>query len=442
MKYYILKAFCEYLTSFQNIKHIKRVENNTLKIEFTSEDTFYFDMTKGNSTAYIKDAKENIKKDFRSPFDISLQKKFTNSKVNKVYLLNDDKVLCFEMLAKSKYKKEIVTIQFEFTGKNTNVIILDENRTILEALRHIDEQSSSRVVRPGIKLDELPKPNFVFKEQECDDVVSVLKNIFIEKEQKNLQNIKKQKINQIKKQKEKLEKILNKLEDIEVLEKQSEELYQKANLILANLHNIKPYEKEIELLDFEGNNVTIKLDTNYPTPSSFADFTFKGAKKLKQRALNQHLEQTNLSQKIEFFNRMIDTIENASSIDEIEFFLPKKDKKQTKTKKQEPYQSFFIDGYKIMLGRDERENIYLLQNAKASDFWFHLQGQVSSHVIVSNTKKELPEHILIEAAKICARFSIDSGGVFQVDYTQRRHVKIQSRANVLYNPYKSLTVKI
>jgi predicted ribosome quality control (RQC) complex YloA/Tae2 family protein len=442
MKYYILKAFCEYLTSFQNIKHIKRVENNTLKIEFTREDTFYFDMTKGNSTAYIKDAKENIKKDFRSPFDIMLQKKLTNSKINKVYLLNDDKVLCFEMLAKSKYKKEIVTIQFEFTGKNTNVIILDENRTILEALRHIDEQSSSRVVRPGIKLDELPKPNFVFKEQECDDVVSVLKNIFIEKEQKNLQNVKKQKIYQIKKQKDKLEKILNKLEDIEVLEKQSEELYQKANLILANLHNIKPYEKEIELLDFEGNNVTIKLDTNYPTPSSFADFTFKGAKKLKQRALNQHLEQTNLSQKIEFFNRMIDTIENASSIDEIEFFLPKKDKKQTKTKKQEPYQSFFIDGYKIMLGRDERENIYLLQNAKASDFWFHLQGQVSSHVIVSNTKKELPEHILIEAAKICARFSIDSGGVFQVDYTQRRHVKIQSRANVLYNPYKSLTVKI
>ena len=76
------------------------------------------------------------------------------------------------------------------------------------------------------------------------------------------------------------------------------------------------------------------------------------------------------------------------TIDEIEFYIPKKDKKQTKTKKSQPYQSFFIDGFKIMLGRDERENIYLLQNSKASDFWFHLQGQVSSHVIVSNTKKQ------------------------------------------------------
>jgi predicted ribosome quality control (RQC) complex YloA/Tae2 family protein len=442
MKYYILKAFCNYLSKFQNIKHIKRVENNTLKIEFTREEVFYFDMTKGNSTAYIKEAKESIKKDFRSPFDISLQKKFSNSTINKIYLRNDDKVLCFEMLAKSKYKREIATIQFEFTGKNTNVIILNEEGVILEALRHIDEQSSSRVVRPGVKLEELPKPNFVFKEQECSDVVEILKDIYKQKEQNNLTNVKKQKINQIKKQKQKLEKILNNLEDIEKLELQSDELYQKANLILANLHNIKPYAKEIQLIDFEGNEVTTELDTNYPTPSSFANFTFKSAKKLKQKALNQHLEQTNLTQKIEFFNRMIDTIENANSIDEIEFFLPKKDKKQTKTKKQEPYQSFFIDGYKIMLGRDERENIFLLENSKASDFWFHLQGQVSSHVIVSNTKKELPEHIIIEAAKICARFSIDSGGVFTVDYTQRRHVNIQSRANVLYTIYKTLTVKV
>ena len=442
MKFYQLKAFVKYLHRFQNIKHIKRVENNTLKIEFTKEDIFYFDMTKGNSTIYIKKQKENIKKDFKSPFDVVLQKKFTNSKINQIYLLNDDKILSFEVLAKSKYKKEIVTIQFEFTGKNTNVIILDKNKIILEALRHIDEQTSSRIVRPGIKLTELPKPNFKFKEQNCKDIIAVLKETYIKKEQKNLKNIKEQKINRIKKQKQKLENILNNLEDIEYLEQMSENLYNKANLILANLHNIKGYEKEIKLIDFEGNEVIIELDKKYSTASSFVDFIFKSAKKYKQRAKNQHLEQTNLLQKIEFLNRMISVINDATSIDEIEFYFPKKDKKQTKTKKQEPYQSFFIDGYKIMLGRDERENIYLLENSKASDFWFHLQGQVSSHVIVSNTKKELPKHILLEAAKICARFSVDSGGVYNVDYTQRRNVKIQSRANVLYSPYKTITVKI
>ncbi len=101
-----------------------------------------------------------------------------------------------------------------------------------------------------------------------------------------------------------------------------------------------------------------------------------------------------------------------------------------------------MDGYKIMLGRDERENIYLLENSKASDFWFHLQGMPSSHVIVSCTKKTLPQNIIEEAAKICARFSIDSGGRFSVDYTQRRNVKIQNKANVLYNPYSTVEVKV
>jgi predicted ribosome quality control (RQC) complex YloA/Tae2 family protein len=122
--------------------------------------------------------------------------------------------------------------------------------------------------------------------------------------------------------------------------------------------------------------------------------------------------------------------------------MPKKDKNQKLTKKAQPYQSFFIDGYKIMLGRDERENIYLLQNSKASDYWFHLQGQVSSHVIVTNTKKTIPDYIIQEAAKICTRFSVSSSGAYTVDFTQRRNVKIQHKANVLYNPYSSVVVKI
>ena len=95
-----------------------------------------------------------------------------------------------------------------------------------------------------------------------------------------------------------------------------------------------------------------------------------------------------------------------------------------------------------MLGRDERENIYLLKNSKASDFWFHLKDEVSAHVIVVNTKKTIPQNIIQEASKICARFSKDDGGVYVIDYTQRRNVKIQTKANVLYNPYNTIKIKI
>lgn len=442
MKYYILKAFVRFLSNFQNIKHIKRVDNNLLKIEFSRDENYYFDMSKGNSVVYTKETNENVKKDFRSPFDIALQKKFTNATINKIYLQNDDKILNIEVNAKSKYKKEIVTISFEFTGKNTNVIIFDENKIILEALRHIDEAKSSRVVKVGVKLEDVPKPNFIYEQKELDDVKRYLLSLYEAKQEKELSELKKQKIQQIDKQIKKIQKVLDNLEDLEVLERKSKELSDKGNLLLSYLHTIKPYEKEVEVYDYEGNLTKIKLDSNYPTPSVYVDFLFKSAKKLKQKIKNQHIEETNLSQKLAFLQRLIQRINEATNTETIEFYMPKKDKKQTKTKKIEPYQSFFIDGFKIMLGRDERENIYLLENSKASDFWFHLQGQVSSHVIVSNTKKELPEHILYEAASICAKFSTNGKGVYYVDYTQRRNVKIQTRANVLYNPYKTLTVKI
>jgi len=399
-------------------------------------------MTKGNSHAFIKPFHDKIKKDFQAPFDVVLNKKFTNSNINKVYLLNDDKVLNIEIIAKSSYKKELITLQLEFTGKNTNIIILNEQKIIQEALRHIDEFKSSREIKVGQVLDELLPPSFIFEQKECSDIIEVLKQTYISNENKLLSNIKKQKITQIEKQEKKISKILNSLDDVEVLEDKSNKAYIKANLLLSNLHNIKPYSKSIKLIDFEGNEVCLEIDSTFGSISSYANHIFKTAKKLKQKALNQYLEYENLSLKIKFYQRLKNTIKNCASIEDIEFYIPKKDKKQTKTKKAQPYQSFFIDGYKIMLGRDERENIYLLQNSKASDFWFHLQGVVSSHVIVSNSKKTIPDNIIQEAAKLCAKFSSDNKGVFRVDYTQRRNVKIQNRANVLYNPYHTITVKI
>jgi len=422
MKYYILQKLTEHLNNYQNIKYIKRVDNNTLKIEFNNQNIYYFDLPKGDGTIYKKENNDNIKKDFNAPFDVILNKRFTSCKINNIKLLNDDKILHIEVQNKSAYKSETTILQMEFTGKNTNVIILDENNIILEALRHIDEWSSVRVVKVGLELLPLEKPDFKFEEKEIDDIDKYLLDVYNRKESHDLENIKKQKCTQLNKQVKKINSILMKLDNIEVLEEYVIQYNNDATIILADLYNYEGYTKSLKIK--QSNDL------------------FTKAKKTKQKIKNQHIEETNLTQKYEFYKRLISIIKKAETKDEIEFYMPKKDKNQKKTKKANPYKSFFIDGYKIMLGRDERENIYLLENSRASDFWFHLQGEVSSHVIVSNTKKTIPEKLIIEAAKICAKFSSDFGGTFNVDYTQRRNVKIQNRANVLYNPYSTIVVKV
>ena len=422
MKYYILKKLTQHLSNFKNIKYIKRVDNNTLKIEFNNQNIYYFDLSKGNGNIYKKENNDNIKKDFNAPFDVILHKRFTSSNIKSVKLLNDDKIIHIVVQSKSAYKTETSILQMEFTGKNTNVIILDENNMILEALRHIDEWSSVRVVKVGLQLLPLEKPSFIFEEKEIEDIDKFLLDVYNKKESKELENIKKQKFIQLNKQIKKINNILVKLDNIDVLEEHTIKYNDEATFILSDIYNFSGYEKSLKIKN--------------------SNDLFTKAKKTKQKIKNQHIEETNLTQKLEFYNRLITVIQNAETKDEIEFYMPKKDKNQKKTKKANPYKSFFIDGYKIMLGRDERENIFLLENSRASDFWFHLQGEVSSHVIVSNTKKTIPEKLIVEAAKICAKFSSDFGGTFNVDYTQRRNVKIQTRANVLYNPYSTIVVKV
>jgi len=442
MKYYILKELVNKLNNYTHIKHIKRVDNNTIQIEFNDRAIYYFDMTKGDATVYKKDTTSSAYKDFNAPFDVLLKKRFIQARIQKVYLYQDDKIINIDVLSKSSYKSLKTTLQLEFTGKHTNIIILDENRVVLDALRHIDGDVSSRIVKVGHKLQDIPKPPFTPKLEDIDDIDKILYEVYENKQQQIINQIKKQKINILKKEQKKILKILNSLESKEQLEKKSQELYKIATLLLANLHTINNYDSEVELIDFEGEKINIKLEPQKYSVKQYTNILFDKAKKLKQKALNQYQEKQNLDNKLEFTTRMIEVIQSLNSVDEIEFYFPKKQKNQKKTKKAQPYQSFFYQGYKIMLGRDERENIYLLQNSKASDFWFHLKDRHSSHVIVVNSKKTIPEDVIQKAATICAKFSVQHSGNYLVDYTQRRNVDIQNRANVLYNPYKTISVSV
>lgn len=441
MKHFLLKQIVDYLAiNAQNIKLLKRIDNNIIIIEFNNRNIIYVDISKSNSTIYKCKKVLSSKKDFNAPFDVALQKRFYNSKIENIELYNDDKIINIKVNSSSSYKKQTTILQLEFTGKHTNIIILDENRVIIEALRHVDEFSSSRVVKVGIKLDEIPKQTFIPKIDEVTNIEEYLYEIYEEKEKQSLENVKKQKNSQIDKKAKKLKKTIESLPKKEELEVESNMLYEKANLILSNLHNIKPYQKSLKVFNYEGVEVDIDLEEK-SSASKYSNDLFKKAKRAKQKASNISLEKDNLDEKLEFLLRLMNNINNAESIEECEFLSPKKERNQIKTKKAQLCESFYFEGFKIMLGTSERENIYLLENSKASDFWFHLKDRPSSHVIVQNSKKTIPDSVIEQAAILCAKFSVDFAGTYEVDFTQRRNVKIQSGANVLYNPYTTIVIK-
>ncbi len=441
MKRDILVQIAQKLSTVNKINAIERVDDTIIKIVFDRDNPYYFDLKRGDAYVFKKEENYTRVKNYTAPFDVVLKKKFTNAKVEKVDVQKNNKIFRITVEAASKYKYEQAVLQFEFTGRNTNIIILDEEGVILEAMRHIDISTSFREVRVGVKLLELPPKDLEDVPIMIEDMDSFLTLEYDRRETQKLDSIKKQKITALQKKEKKLQKILQGLENEEKLLEEAASLEYDANIILANIHNMKNYEKKVMLSDYEGNERTIMIPSKAHTPAQAANLLFTHSKKKKQKAKNSHIERDNLQGKVDFLKQLAHSVDAAKSVDEVNLYLPKQPKKQKKRAKVDTnIESFFIEGVKISLGKNEKGNITLLKMAKQSDIWLHLKDMPSTHVIITTNKKSVPETVLMFAAKLCVQFSATGAGSYLVDYTHRRHVKMREGANVNYVEYKTVRI--
>lgn len=438
MKLSHLQQITHYLQNFQKISAIYRVSDTILKIAFDKNNEIYFNMQRSNSTIFKCNSYKRTKI-YNAPFDVVLARYFNRANILEIKLLNDDKIVRIKSSLASAYKEQISYLQLEFTGKYTNIIILDENNIVLEALRHIDLFSSFREVRVGQKLLDVPPAPFQAKEYPLEDVEAFLYAIYDKEQSAKLSSLKKQKVSFLEKKLTKLTKLFHKLDDEANLQKEAQTLQHYGNLILSNMHTIQPYSKVITLNDYDGTTLSIKLDKEFSTVAQMSTYLFNRSKKAKQKASNLHIEKESLLSKIEHLKLFIHTVHNSSNVENIQLLFPKK--VQTKKKKEsDSIESFLIEGYKVQLGKNEKGNIELLQNARAKDIWLHLKERPSTHVLITTDKQNVPRHIIESAAKLCVNFTTTVKDKFLVDYTQRREVNIQHGANVLYNKYKTIEI--
>ena len=438
MKLSHLKQIATYLQKFTKISAIYRVSDTIVKIAFDKNDEIYFDMQRSNSKMF-RCASYARSKVYNAPFDVLLAKRFNRSNILDIELLNSDKILRFKTSVASAYKEEITFLQFEFTGKYTNVILLDEDGTVLEALRHVDLFSSFREVRVGQKLLDIPNAPFVAKDYPLDDVEKFLYDVYGVDLEEKLVSLKKQKTSLLNKKLIKLTKLYEKLDDEKNLQDEVVNNQHYGNLALSNMHKIKPYTKVLELEDYDGTSVSIKLDKVFSSASDIANSFFTKSKKAKQKAMHLHIEKESLTSKIEHIKLFISTVQDAKDIAKIQLLFPK-NVQAKKIKVNDSIEIFWIEGYKIGLGKNEKGNIELLKNARAKDVWVHMKDRPSAHVIITTDKQNVPMHIIEGAAELCVDFTTVQKDRFLVDYTPRREVTIQNGANVLYNKYKTIEV--
>ena len=439
MKFYAFKQIIDYLQKYKRITNAHRVGDNIIKIAFDRKDDIYFDLQKGNSAIYKR--KDSVRvKHYQAPFDILLHKYLARSEILSMQIINKDKVLRLEISQSGAYKSSKVFLQLEFTGKYTNAILLNDEGVILDALRHVDIMNSYREIKPGAVLTPLEAPAFKATEGEIiEDIEGYLYQTYLDRTHKQLQNRQKVEAARVDKKIERMNKELNKLQNEDALVEEAEKNFEHGNLALANMHLIKPYEKTVKLYDFSGVEIELELPEGARTAAEVGELFFKKGKKAKQKAKNLHIEREGLSEKIDFLQRFKANVLLTKTPEDLELLLPPQ-KKKAKKEAPKPYEIFWIEGQKVMLGKNKRGNIELLKIARAGDIWMHIQGMPSTHVIIQTSKQNVSEKLLYAAAKLCVDFSTTKVGSFLVDYTNRREVKVQSEANVLYNKYKTLSV--
>ena len=238
-------------------------------------------------------------------------------------------------------------------------------------------------------------------------------------------------------------------------------------LITANLYKFKDNNnKNLESITVENyydnnNLISIPLDKRFSIHVNASRY-FKKYNKLKNALEIVSIQKEDAKKEIEYLESIIYELESSKNISDIneiytelssnpifaEYFKIKKDSTKNKDeKKNSSPREYTIDGYTVLVGKNNVQNDYLTTKlADKNDIWFHTKDIHGSHVILkNNSSTELPSNdILIKCAQIAAFYSkAKLSSNVPVDYCFVKYVKKVSGSKpgmVIYTNNKTLTV--
>jgi len=230
-------------------------------------------------------------------------------------------------------------------------------------------------------------------------------------------------------------------------------------LLTANLYRIKYGNKEITVDNYyseTGEQVIIPLEENLsPAKNAQKYYTrYNKAKTAEEQAL---IQKEKTEKELMYLESVADEILRAQTPAEIAEIKEElrdtgyiardtnnRRKKETVSKPME----FDIFGYRVFVGRNNRQNDYLtLKIARSVDTWLHTKNIPGSHVIIQKKEgEEIPDKVILEAAILAAKNSkAKNSSKVPVDYTAVKNVKKPSGAKpgmVIYDHYNTIYVNL
>ncbi len=167
---------------------------------------------------------------------------------------------------------------------------------------------------------------------------------------------------------------------------------------------------KIDIIDYSGNNKTIKLDPKLSIKQNANKYFTSYTKKRKGKVyIEEQLEIAN--RELEYFNALKEQLDIATYLDALQIkeelikygYIRKKVNKQKKNKKINLYQVEYKDCL-ITFGKNNTQNDYLsFDYAKPNNMWFHAKDFHGAHLVVNSDNPS--EEVLRMCANLAAYFS-------------------------------------
>ncbi len=228
------------------------------------------------------------------------------------------------------------------------------------------------------------------------------------------------------------------------------------DLLQANLYRIEKGAPFAEVENFYSEDmglIRIKLDPA-KTPAQNAQRYYKDYARMKtaDKILRVQIEKG--KQELQYLESVADEISRAESERDLsqirqelveQGYIKAQKGKQKPLSAPEPRCFTVSDGFRVLVGRNNRQNDTLtLRESHKNDLWFHTKDIPGSHTILKTEGREATDEAIMDTARICAYYSkARESSQVPVDFTLVRYVSKPQGSppgRVIYTDQRTLYV--
>ena len=395
-------------------------------------------------------------------FGLGLRKELANTRVAAVEKQESDRIVWFALAGEDDLgTPKTRTLVAQLTGRSANLLMLDERKAIIHAMRlsptgrigDVYEKSSSHPGKPERQTDlvRLIKSGESSPSETTDRYFTSLAA-----EKARDARIASARA-EIRRKTSQQERLLHQLQNDLREHENPEEHKRIGDLLLANLTTAKRDGGLVTVIDYFADDApTLNVDID-PSVSLQHEATRRFALYARSKRAIEQINTRMQAVRSRLGELEAETQSLESRIAGDQFPAPitestAKHGSETQRKAERKHvrgtrQYLSSDGFEILVGRTANDNDHLtFKIAKPNDLWLHAADYGGSHVVVRNsTRKEIPPRTLIEAAQLAAHFSqAKKDPKADVHYTERKFVSKIKGAKpglVRLQRFKNLTVE-